>query len=80
MAVDTFAKRMAVSGVPLATLGPGVFPGTTGTPQGRGAAAWNYTPVAFAPPAVTGREKFTLGTKESMDVTVDPTLGGRWSW
>lgn len=50
MAVDTFAKRMTVGGVPFLPLGVNVFPGTTGTALGRGAAAWNYVTPAPAPP------------------------------
>ena len=46
MAVDTFAKRMTVGGVPFHALGPNVFPGTTSATLGRAAAAWNYVPVA----------------------------------
>jgi hypothetical protein len=81
MPVDTFAKRMAVGGVPLSCLGPNVFPGTTNTVLGRGAAAWNYATVE-PPPPVAGdqQDKFTLGTKESLSVTSQPTIGGRWSW
>ena len=81
MAVDSFAKRMTVAGVPMSALGPNVFPGTTGTALGRGAAAWNYLTSAPTPPAAgLLRDKFTLGTKESLSVTNDPVLGGPWSW
>ena len=81
MAVDTFAKRMAVGGVPFLPLGVNVFPGTTGTTAGRAAAAWNYVTGTPPPPAAGGQDdKFTLGTKESLSVTQQPTLGGRFSW
>lgn len=34
------------------------------------------------PPPTAGvlQDKFTLGTKESVTVTIQPTLGGRWGW
>jgi len=33
------------------------------------------------PPSGTAQQvKFTLGTKEPADVTVTPTVGGKWSW
>ena len=35
---------------------------------------------AVPPGGGAGRDKFTLGTKESLSVTSDPTIGGRWSW
>lgn len=31
-------------------------------------------------PGVANVDKFTLGTKESLSVTVQPTIGGSWSW
>lgn len=43
-------------------------------------------PLAFVDatiPVVSGSDqddKFTLGAKESVSVTAQPTLGGRWSW
>ena len=41
-------------------------------------------PGAFPTPPTPGaggeNEKITLGTKESLSVTSQPTVGGRWSW
>lgn len=82
MAIDTFAKRMVVAGVPMSALGPNVFPGTTSTILGRTAAAWNYSNFTPTPPAGgnSNTDKFTVGTKESLGVTGQPTIGGPWSW
>lgn len=82
MAIDTAAKRMTVGGVPFLPLGVNVFPGTTGTILGRAAAAWTYANHTPTPPTPgdTFVDKFTLGTKESLGVTGQPTIGGRWSW
>lgn len=81
MAVDTFAKRMTVGGVPFLPLGVNVFPGTTNTSLGRGAAAWNYVPEAPTPPAGdAGDELFTLGAETSFIGGNRATLGGRGSW
>lgn len=37
---------------------------------------------ASVPVVLTGafRDKFTIGTKESLSVTGDPVIGGPWSW
>lgn len=33
------------------------------------------------PPVIGGiLDKYTLGTKEALSVTQQPTIGGRWSW
>lgn len=81
MAVDSFAKRMAVGGMPF-PLGTNVFPGTTSAVLGRAAAAWNYVPSAPVPPGpgTARRELTTLGTVLSFAITPDPVLGGRGSW
>ena len=64
MAVDSFAKRMAVAGIPHASVGVNVFPGTTSTTLGRAAAAWNYAETAPGPPVGGNREhKLILGHK-----------------
>jgi hypothetical protein len=81
MAVDTFAKRMTVAGVPFLPLGVNVFPGTTNTVLGRGAAAWNYATAAPTPP-VGGDADFSrsgLGQRRSFSAGGNPSLGdGSW--
>jgi len=81
MPVDSLTKRRAVAHIKRP--GNGVTPGSTGTTLGRSAIAWSYSPAApIPPPPGTGahREKFTLGTKESLSVTGEPTLGGQFAW
>lgn len=80
MAVDTFAKRMVVAGIPVpGVLGPNVFPGTTNVILGRAAAAWNYAPETPTPPvAVAGSGHIGIGQKKSF--STDAILGGGGSW
>lgn len=60
MAIDTFAKRMVVAGIPHASVGVNVFPGTTGTVLGRAASAWTYSNFQPTPPAGGGGEDHLL--------------------
>lgn len=47
---------------------------------------WNpryWVKVGANPPFSEGNattDRFTLGTKESLSITGQPTVGGRWSW
>lgn len=75
MAVDTFAKRMTVAGLPASMVGPNVFPGTTATSLGRAAAAWNYVPAAPTPGAGGDVERPVLGLTWSPS---PPRLGEIW--
>lgn len=81
MPIDTLGKRMAAAGVPFLPLGVNVEPGSLATTLGRAATAWSYLVVAVPPtPGTSRRDTITLGTKESLAVTPDPTLGGWQSW
>lgn len=41
---------------------------------------WNSSATTPPPPSGHGDEQMTLGAKESLAVTVNPTIGGRWGW
>lgn len=79
MALDTRNKRAAAAHIK--RLAKGVTPDTTPAELWRASVGWSY---AFdgAPPPAAGvlQDKFTLGTEESLSVTSQPTVGGRWSW
>lgn len=78
MAVDTFAKRLTVAGVPFLPLGVNVFPGTTNTILGRGAAAWTYATAEPTPP-VGGDETRLVGLGHPKSFSTRPEVGGG-SW
>jgi hypothetical protein len=83
MAIDTAEKRRSAAGVAFWVVGPGVTPNLAKDVEWRAESAWSYSGVAPAPPvpgAGAVDELFTLGTKESLSVTQQPTLGGRFSW
>ena len=42
--------------------------------------ALNFLPLRSAAGGVVFTDKFTLGTKESLSVTMNPVIGGPWSW
>lgn len=83
MAIDTAAKRKAISGIYTGLVAVGVTPNAAPDEAWRQQAGWGYSGIAVnppPPPAETVQDKFTLGSKESMGVTPTPTIGGRWGW
>ncbi len=78
MAVDSFAKRMAVAhvGTPPDL---GVFPGEMGNPLGRAAAAWSYTPEPFVPPT-GGFGSGASGIGQRKTYSDENLIGGGGSW
>ena len=82
MAIDTAAKRRAISGIYTGLVAVGVTPSAIPDAAWRQQAGWGYSGIAVNPPVVVSDidDKFTLGTKESLSVTRQPTVGGRWSW
>jgi hypothetical protein len=80
MAIDTATKRRSVSGIPHHPLGVGITPDVTKPAGWRATAAWGYFGITPNPPVVGAAfvDLVTLGTKPSMGVTLEPTIGGRW--
>ena len=82
MPIDSAEKRRSAGGVGFWVVGPGVTPNVAKDAEWRQQAGWGYSGIPITPPVpgVAMREKFTLGTKESLSVTGDPVIGGPWSW
>lgn len=82
MALDTAAKRAAAAHVK--RLAKGVTSDATAPKPAiwRYAVGWNYGGNVRPPATSAGGilDPHTLATKESLSVTGNPTLGGRWSW
>lgn len=81
MPIDTAQKRRAVGALPHLPLGINQTPDVAKPVAWRQTAGWGYMGINPNPPppvVPTFRDKFTLGTKESLGVTVDPTVGGWW--
>ena len=82
MAIDTAEKRRSAAGVPFYLFGPGVTPNAAKDVEWRQQSAWSYSGINPNPPvAVTFiKERMTLGSKLSFDISPDPILGGRGGW
>lgn len=82
MAIDSAEKRRSAGGVGYWVVGPGVTPNGLKDVQWRSQSAWGYSGVSPDPPVVGTalRQLVTLGSKLSLDIGVDPILGGRGGW
>lgn len=82
MPIDSALKRRSAGGVPFHVLGPGVTPDATAPVAWRVSSGWSYAGISPSPPVTPSalRDKFTLGTKESLGVTGMPTVGGWWGY
>lgn len=83
MAINNAEKRRSISGIAMQPwAAPGVTPNILKDAQWRAQSAWSYSGLIPDPPVggVIGPDKITLGTKESLGITVYPTVGSRWSF